>query len=249
MKSSQKTVNDEKALDVSAVEKPQENVVPTETTISAQPAEVSVGEETPAPEVQEELTQAEIPYTVDQDKIAAKVASDKTLADKLESREALPATGDPSATVSDPFTVNVAPRYTVMQNQSDKFLVVPDMKTNDEDMGLVFEPGEVVLLTDFYSPQQINRSKGLRYAATKLLGVSDKFMLIPLAREEDGKAFVAPQKKKYAKGTSFEDMEQNDFDDRFAELEQREAKREEKLLKKTLASRTTKKHGQAPVRV
>ena len=35
----------------------------------------------------------------------------------------------------------------------------------------------------------------------------------------------------------------NDFDDRFAELEQREAKREQKLIRKTLGQRKQKLHG------
>jgi len=188
-------------------------------------------------------------YTIDPDKVAQKAAEDAALASSLEKRTPLPATGNPNATVMDHMMVQVEPRYVIVQNQSDKFLVVPDMKTNDDDMGLTFQPGEVVVLTDFYTPQEINRSKGLRHAATDLNGVGGRPILVPLSSEEEGLAFKVPKKTKYSKGTMFEDTAQNDFDDRFAELEAREAKREEKLLKKTLASRKLKKHGQAPSRV
>jgi hypothetical protein len=189
------------------------------------------------------------PYTIDSDKLDEKLEKDRNLQKQLEDRVKTPASGNPQATVVDPFTPNVIPRYTIVQNRSDKFLVIPDMKTTDEDMGLVFNPGEVVVLTDFYSPQQINRSKGLRHAATIMKGVGGNPMLVPLDSEEDAKEFKVPKKKTYAKGTTFEDHEPNDFDDRFYELEQREAKREEKLLRKTLGHRKTKKHGSAPAKV
>lgn len=251
MQSKQMKVNDEHATEDGVL-----NILPQADSAAPQeepkaPAEAPVGESKPeqADESEGPITEAEKPYTVDQDKVAAKIEADKKFAQSLEERTPLPSTGDPNARVADPYTVNVAPRYNIVQNQSDTFLIVPDMKTSDEDMGLTFQPGEVIVLTDFYSPQQINRSKGLRYAATKVKGVGDNPMLVPLASEEEGAAFVPPQKKKYPKGTVIEDQAHNDFDDRFAELEQREAKREEKLLKKTLASRRLKKHGQAPARV
>ena len=232
MQSKQNVITDENIID-------EGDILETASTVEA------LTDEAP-------MTEAEKPFTIDQEKVAAKIAADTALAKSLAERQPLPATGDPNARISDPYTVNVTPRYNIVQNQSDKLLVIPDMKTNDEDMGLVFQPGEVVVLTEFYSPQQINRSKGLRYAATDvhaLNGVNGRPMLIPLNTEEEGKSFAVPKKVQMPKGSMFEDQLHNDFDDRFAELELRDAKREEKLRKKTLASRKLKQHGAAPSHV
>jgi hypothetical protein len=112
------------------------------------------------------------------------------------------------------------------------------------------EPGQFISLTDFYTPQEINRSKGLRRASTEMKsGIGDKCVLVPLRTEEEAAAFVVPKKATYPKGTVIEDPNDNDFDIRFEELELREAKANEKILKKTLAGRVTKKHGAAPATV
>lgn len=169
--------------------------------------------------------------------------------DGLESRTALSPTGNPEATIADPMMQKVVPRYNIVQNQSNLALIVPDLKTNPDDTGLMLYPGEVIKLTDFYSPMEINRSKGLRYAASVLKGIGDAYALIPLQSEDEGKNFRLPERQKYPKGTVIEDPIINDFDRRFDELEIRDAKREEKLLKKTLAGRTTRMHGAAPVHV
>ena len=166
----------------------------------------------------------------------------------LESR-AVPATGNPNATISDPMMHRVEARYDVVQNQSQMALIIPDLKTNPEDTGLMLYPGEVIKLSDYYSPMEINRSKGLRYAASKMAGIGDKFALIPLVNEEAAADFKLPERQKYPKGTILEDQVINDFDLRYEELEMRDAKREEKLLKKTLAGRVTRKHGAAPASV
>lgn len=171
-------------------------------------------------------------------------AKDKQLQENLNSR--LPATGNPEATIADPFMTKVVPRYDLVQNQSDKMVIIPDLKTNVEDMGLVLEPGQFVKLTDFYSPQEINRSKGLRFAATKMPGVDNNPALIPLNSEAEASLFKVPERVKHNKGDIFEDPNMNDFDRRFEELEMREARAEEKLTKKSLAGRFTKSHGKAP---
>jgi hypothetical protein len=67
--------------------------------------------------------------------------------------------------------------------------------------------------------------------------------LVPLSSEDEGKEFKLPSKQKRNKGDSFEDESLNDFDDRFEELRQRELKREDKLLKKTLGLQKSKQHG------
>jgi len=183
-----------------------------------------------------------------QEKIKEKQIKDSQLDNSINARE-MPATGDPDASVADPQMIRVKPRYRIVQNQSIKFLIIPDLKAYSEDRGLTLEPGEYSVLTDFYTPQEINRSRGLRYAATEEPGLNGKPALIPLSCEEDAAKFVLPEKKKYPKGTQVEDLEPNDFDERFEELEKREAKREEKLLKKTLGMRRTKQHGSAPQHV
>lgn len=182
------------------------------------------------------------------DKMAEAQEAQKEFQKTLESRVSLPAAGDPSAVVSDPFMTRVAARYNIVQNRSNLMLIIPDLKTNPEDMGLVLNPGDSIRLTDFYSPQEINRSKGLRYSATKLQGVNG-FALVPLNDESEGADFKVPERRHYEKGTSYDDTTPNDFDLRFEELETKEAKREEKLMRKTLAGRVTRQHGQAPERV
>lgn len=239
MQSKQMNVNDEDATDGVLDMLPQaDSTAPTEAPapVSEKPDDLS-------------MTREERPIAVNPEKIAKKIEEDKAFAERLAQRQPLSAAGNPNARISDPLMANVEPRYIVVQNQSDKFLIIPDMKNSDEDLGLTFQPGETVLLTDFYSPQQINRSKGLRYAATVLKGVGDNPMLVPLATEEEGSLFKVPEKKRFPKGTMYEDPNDNDFDERFAEMEQREAKREEKLLKKTLASRKLREHGKAPAHV
>lgn len=182
------------------------------------------------------------------DKMAEALEAQKEFQKTLESRAALPAAGNPNAVVQDPFMTRVEPRYNIVQNRSNLMLIIPDLKTNPEDMGLVLQPGDSIRLTDFYSPQEINRSKGLRYSATKLQGTNG-FALVPLNDESEGADFKIPERRHYARGTMYEDVVPNDFDLRFEELEAKEAKRDEKLLRKTLAGRVTRQHGQAPVSV
>ena len=52
-----------------------------------------------------------------------------------------------------------------------------------------------------------------------------------------------PEKELPPPGSTFEDTAQNDFDDRFEELERRDAKRQEKMIKKSLGAKKHKNHG------
>lgn len=181
------------------------------------------------------------------DKVLAKLKADKELRQSLEARKAMPAAGDPNATVSDPLMANIVPRYRIVQNRSDKLLIIPDLRdANEDSMGLMLNPGQIEVLTDYYTPLQINRSRGLKWAATSLEGLGGNKALVPLNSVEEGESFVLPKKKELPKGTEIIDDSPNDFDLRFEELEAREAKREEKMLKKTLGMRVTKQHGSAP---
>jgi len=180
--------------------------------------------------------------TLTKEKMEQKQAQDQALQERLNQRQ-VSAMGNPNAAIADPMMVRVEPRYTIVQNRSNRILLVPDLKTGAEDLGLSLNPGEVIVLTDFYSPQEINRSKGLRHAATEMKGVGDHMALVPLNTEEEGAEFAVPERKKYPAGTIIEDTSDNDFDDRFEELMRREAKREEKLMRKTLGMRKQKQHG------
>jgi len=193
----------------------------------------------------------QVAYAVDPEKVKAKVEASREARQRLEEREQ---SGNPNAQVLDPHETRVEPRYIIVQNRSDKVLIVPDLKNGPEDMGLMMLPGQIEVLTDFYSPQQINRSRGLRYAATKMEGYGStmadpKYALVPLKSVDEGESFKAPERKKLPKGVEIEDESYNDFDLRFEELEARDAKREEKLLKKTLGMRVSKQHGASPVHV
>jgi hypothetical protein len=188
------------------------------------------------------------PAPLTNEAMAQMQADNARMKQELASRS-LPAAGNPEARVADPTVLQVQARYDIVQNQSTVRLIMPDLKTGPEDMGLSMNPGEYIKLSDFYTPQEINRSKGLRRAATEMKSFNGNFVLIPLKCEEDAKLFVVPEKTKYPKGTIVEDMADNDFDLRFEELETKEAKANEKILKKTLAGRVTKKHGTAPATV
>lgn len=188
-------------------------------------------------------------FQVNRDRMAKKIQEDKELAASLAARSTLSSRGNPDAKVADPHLPHITPRYDIVQNRSDMVLIVPDLKTNVEDMGLVLNPGMHIVLTDFYTPQEINRSKGLRYAATKLVGAGSEFALVPIASEAEASTYQVPERKQLPKGIPIEDMTPNDFDIRFNELEAREAKREEKLLRKTLGMGRTKEHGRAPQHV
>jgi len=182
--------------------------------------------------------------------MAAKQEVARIKREELEARNTA-AQGNPNATIADPYMVRVEPRYDIVQNQSTYMVVIPDLKTGPEDLGLTLQPGEIIKLTDFYSPLEINRSKGLRYVSTKLLsGLGEgAYAVVGLKSEEEGNRFVLPKKRVREKGETFEDNVPNDFDRRFEELEAKDAKANERLLRKTLASRTTRLHGAAPAHV
>jgi len=213
-----------------------------ERTVNTNPQHVSttLDSETPTEEFDSDNPPAKL---ISKEEIEKRKAEDKAYAESLNTRSPLPASGNPNATVADPYQAQVQPRYDIVQNRSDKYLVIPDLKTGEEDMGETLMPGDVIKLTDFYSPQQINRSKGLRYASTVLKGVNDNMALVPLRTEEEGDSFTVPEREKHAPGTTLVDTTQNDFDDRFDELRKKEEKREEKLKKKTLGLQKAKQHG------
>lgn len=185
---------------------------------------------------------------VNKEAVAKKLEESKQLREAMEARSSN-ALGNPNAVIQDPFMVRVEPRYNVVQNQSHNFLIIPDLKTGPEDMGLSLQPGEAIKLTDFYSPQEINRSKGLRYSTTKIVGLNGNCALVPIASEEAAADFKLPERVKRAKGDVFEDTVPNDFDLRFEELEAKDAKAEERMRRKTLAGRVTRQHGAAPAHV
>ena len=221
--------------------------------MQSKPSETLSTEKVTMPPVQDitaddETGGAQLAMTPEVIALAQKILADRKFKETLDARNTA-ALGNPNAAIADPYTVKVDARYNVVQNQSSYFLIIPDLKTGPEDMGLTLTPGEHIKLTDFYSPLEINRSKGLRYAATKLKGIGENYALIPLASEEAALAFKVPEKAKHAKGESFDDPNYNDFDARFEELEQKDAKAEERLRKKTLAGRVTKQHGSAPASV
>jgi len=240
-------------------EVPKVNTVPTSPdtdTNTAIPASDVNTAQTIGPKQDSTLLDAESPsedfnhdnppaQLITKEKYIEKRQADAEHMKELEGRNApMPATGgNPNATVADPLGVQVQPRYDIVQNRSNLFLVIPDLKASEEDMGEKLSPGEVIKLTDFYSPQQINRSKGLRYASTVMPGVNGAFALVPLANEEQGANFKPPQKEEHAPGTTLIDNEPNDFDLRFEELEAKEAKREDRLKRKSLGMKKSSKHG------
>ena len=175
--------------------------------------------------------------------------------DAAKQQEALAARdvgqGNPEAKLSDPVGAQVKPRYEVVQNRSDCILVFPDLRNGNDpnDRGLSMNPGDVVTLTDFYTPMEINRSRGLRKAAMEMPGVAGQKALVVLNSEEQGADFVPPQKAVHAPGTLIVDDHPNDFDLRFEEMEMKDSKREQKLMQKTLGGRTLKRHGAAPAHV
>lgn len=200
--------------------------------------------EIPDIDVNEPITEKDAPQAkkITPEEYAKRVEAQAELKQNLASRNTQ--FGNPGATLADPIGAQVQPRYIIVQNRSDGILHVPDLRSNmPEDPGLIIQPGEVYNLGDFYTPMEINRSRGLRYAATKMKGVEGNRALVPLANEEEGGNFKVPEKKKYPAGTTMEDTADNPFDERFDELEKREAKREDKLLKKTLAGRKQRQHG------
>lgn len=197
-------------------------------------------------------------YTVDSTKVEKKLEAAREARQRLESRDPQ---GDPLASVMDPQDSNrVIPRYKIVQNRSNKVVIISDLKSGPEDPGLMLQPEQIEVLTDYYSPQQINRSRGLKYAATKLEGLKIKdirgnvtviseFALVPLRTVEEGEEFHLPPKVQLPKGVEIEDTVPNDFDLRFEEEEAKEAKRNEKLFKKTLGLKVSKQHGGSPTHV
>ena len=181
--------------------------------------------------------------------IAARQQAEAEQQETLEARDV--GQGNPEAKLADPVGQQVKPRYEIVQNRSDCILVFPDLRNGNDpgDRGLSLNPGEVVTLTDFYTPMEINRSRGLRKAATEMPGVAGQKALVVLKNEGEGADFVPPQKAVHAPGSLIVDEHPNDFDIRFEEMELKDSKREQKLMQKTLGGRTLKRHGVAPMHV
>jgi hypothetical protein len=151
--------------------------------------------------------------------------------------------GNPNAKLADPVGAQVEPRYKIVQNRSDSILVFPDLRdgNNPDDRGLSLNPGEVVTLTDFYTPMEINRSRGLRSASMNIPGIAGQKALVSLRSEDEGMNFIPPKKAVYAPGTLRVDDRPNDFDLRYEEMELKESKREQKLRQKTLGGQGLKR--------
>lgn len=218
----------------------------TNQVVDATPAPTAVAEVSPVPSAAESALLNARKMTPDTVQARTQETSERQVT--LESRTPA-AYGNPNATVADPYMPRIEPRYDLVQNRSDRQVIIADLKTNVDDPGLRIEPGEFIKLTDMYTPQEINRSKGLKFALTKDEWKPGHCTLVPLTHESQALDFEVPKKKVWEKGSTHEDMEYNDFDVRFEELEAKDAKREEQLLRKTLHSKVSRKHGSAPTQV
>ena len=76
----------------------------------------------------------------------------------------------PNTTPIQQTVVQVQPKVRFIGNHSNTLVIIPDLKNEVDDSGLSLQPGTKYDLLLYYTPQEINRSRGLDNA---LNGIKD----------------------------------------------------------------------------
>lgn len=139
------------------------------------------------------------------------------------------------------------PRFRYIANTSGGILCIPDLQNEVEPEGIAFKAGEKVDLLSMFTPQQINRSRGLQGSVTKISEQSGLPMITILTGLDDllpDGAIIQPLAEKVAPGTTMQ-AEDNVFDEKLDRTYEKEEERAEKQRGASHMRRHTRQKGRA----
>ena len=138
------------------------------------------------------------------------------------------------------------PRFRFMANTSGGILCIPDLKNEAEDEGIGFQPGEKVDLLTMFTPQQINRSRGLVGCTKKIsqTGLPAITVLNSLDDPLPEGAIIVPLALRTSPGTSIQ-ADDNEFDEKLDRAYEKEEERAEKQRGASHMRRHTRQQGRA----
>lgn len=62
---------------------------------------------------------------------------------------------------ANPQDTGITPKVRFIGNPTNQLIIIPDLRNAVDENGLSLNPGEKIDLTQYYTPQEINRSRGL----------------------------------------------------------------------------------------
>ena len=142
-----------------------------------------------------------------------------------------------STTEAPDIKINAKARY--IGNISGGTVIIPDLKNSIDEHGLSLNAGESRDLALYYTPQEINRSRGLDKAISGSKDpITGKVVLKPSIRllddlNEELPAIPKPPSQKHAPGTQLE-AGRNFADDNLEDLANLEKKELEKISRQTI---------------
>lgn len=146
-------------------------------------------------------------------------------------------TGIPDTSPISETVIRVQPKVRFVGNISNDTIVIPDLKNAVDESGLVLQPSQKIDLLLYYTPQEINRSRGLDNCINGIKDLkTEKEIQPPILKvlqslEESipppAKSFV----ESHEKGSQFE-AEPNYADDNLKRLDEEERKEEERIQAK-----------------
>ncbi len=139
------------------------------------------------------------------------------------------------------------PRFRFVANTSGGILCIPDLKNEAEEDGIAFKAGEKLDLLTMFTPQQINRSRGLQNSVEKISDQTGLTMLTVLDSIDDPLpkgAIIKPLIERVEPGTTMQ-ADENPFDEKLDRAYQKEEDQAEKVRGASHHRRKTRLKGRA----
>ena len=143
--------------------------------------------------------------------------------------------------------VSKKPRCRYVANTSGGILIIPDLVSAAEEGGIALDPGEKLDLLQYFTPEQINRSRGLVRALKEISETTKLAQLTVIGSVDDplpDGAIVKPLVERVSPGTTVE-ADANVYDRRIDEEYEKENIRNEKLKQGAQRRRHTTQHGRS----
>lgn len=139
------------------------------------------------------------------------------------------------------------PRFRYVANTSGGILCIPDLRNEVEPEGIGLEAGEKIDLLTMFTPQQINRSRGLQNSVKKISDQSGLPLITVLESLDDPLpegTFIKPLAETVTPGTRLQ-ADDNIFDDKLDHAYEKEEEQAEKARGASHLRRKTRQHGRA----
>lgn len=149
---------------------------------------------------------------------------------------------DPNALVT-----SKHPRARYVVNTSGGLLIIPDLVSDSEEGGIALDPGEKVDLLQMFTPEQINRSRGVTRAlatVSETTGLKQLTVINSLDDPVPDGAIVVPLAQRVEPETVLQ-APVNIFDQKLDEDYQKEQERNDRLKAASRRERHTSQHGRA----